>query len=473
MEGKLIDFYRYLRTINKQSTSFVAANLGLEYRGISDCWLSELNKKDRGENIFKCDVSNIYNNIKTMIECIMSVIKGILTFSVAMDGSKVPNSININTAHKCIMGGVYPYHLIYTTHLSKEEIMKILYNKPDKGNREMELASEVKVATICFQNPPKGMSPMAIISARPQGVNAPSTFTDDVCRAASKIANEYKNVEFTNFATDGVSVETHDIMNTLFKFLDGKISFLGAVDNKHNVKNHRYQYIGGSNVASIGNSIVDVNLLLQANVSKDLISPKDFSSDKKVEQLFSFGTLLKVHNSYSEGSSTSKFMDYSSLLATFFFSKLHLYAINALHVPAKHRAFYLCITVIYFTTIDGINPIPKRNMVLESIANTFLCLRSDITKIRYCTSELCEHMFSNIRQEKREFTCSEFSDFVDKQNRRIRLNFKSNIKVSNDNSLSGYQETLAEFLQSAMIKEDCSGPCQVDLQSLDPVSKQL
>ena len=42
--------------------------------------------------------------------------------------------------------------------------MKILYNKPDKGNREIELASEVKVATICFQNQPKGISPIAIIS---------------------------------------------------------------------------------------------------------------------------------------------------------------------------------------------------------------------------------------------------------------------------------------------------------------------
>ena len=90
-------------------------------------------------------------------------------------------------------------------------------------------------------------------------------------------------------------------MNAIFKFLDGKTSYLGGVDNKHNVKNHRHQCMGGSNVASIGNTMIDVNLLLQANISKDLISPKDFSSDKKVEQLFSFGALLKVYNSFSEG----------------------------------------------------------------------------------------------------------------------------------------------------------------------------
>ena len=108
-------------------------------------------------------------------------------------------------------------------------------------------------------------------------------FTDNVCWAASKIANDYKNITFTNFATDSVSVETQDMINTIFKFLDRKIFFLCIVDNKYNVKNHRYQYIGSSNVASLGYSIVDINLLLQANVSKDLISVKDFFSDKKVE----------------------------------------------------------------------------------------------------------------------------------------------------------------------------------------------
>lgn len=36
MEAKLVDFYRYLCTLNKQSSAFVVANLGLHTRGISD-----------------------------------------------------------------------------------------------------------------------------------------------------------------------------------------------------------------------------------------------------------------------------------------------------------------------------------------------------------------------------------------------------------------------------------------------------
>ena len=181
MEGKLIDFYRYLRTINKHSTAFVAANLDLECPSISDCWLSELNKKDRGENIFKCEVTNIHNNIKTMIEAIMTESNERITFSVAIDSTKVPKSLNINTAHKCIMGRVYPNHLIYTTHLNKDEIIKILNNVKENESHPIDLVSEVKVAIICFQNQSKSISPMSIISARPQGINETSNFIKDIC----------------------------------------------------------------------------------------------------------------------------------------------------------------------------------------------------------------------------------------------------------------------------------------------------
>jgi len=217
---------------------------------------------------------------------------------------------------------------------------------------------------------------------------------------------------------------------------------------------------------------VDVNLLIQAEISQELIAPKDFASDKKVEQLLSFDTMERVCNSVDFGVATSTMKDYVAFLLTFMFSKLHLHAVNAINVPSKHRAYYLCISMMFFVTIEGIHPTSRRNMVLESICNIFLCLRSDIKKVRYCTSELCEHMFGNIRQERREFTCSDFSNVVDKQNRRIKLNFQSNIKVS-DEQLSGYQESFAEFLQSAMTSEEYNGPCDVDLESSVPVSSQL
>ena len=175
--------------------------------------------------------------------------EGSITFSIAIDATKVPRSMNISTAHKCMMGRCYPNHLIDARNLSKEEIDVIVNEKHE------DLAAEIKVATTCLQNALKGSTPMAIASARPQGVNEVSMFTEDVCKAACMIVKENERVRFSNFATDGVSVETNDIMTTLFHFLDGKVQCAAGVDNKHNVKNHRYQCVGGSNVATIGNYV--------------------------------------------------------------------------------------------------------------------------------------------------------------------------------------------------------------------------
>ena len=104
---------------------------------------------------------------------------------------------------------------------------------------------------------------MRIIAARPQGVNAVSSFTRDLCQAACLIERDLDHVRFTNFATDGVSVETSDILLSLCEFLDGKKNFCAAVDNKHNINNDRYQLIGGSNAATIGNYYIDTNLYIE------------------------------------------------------------------------------------------------------------------------------------------------------------------------------------------------------------------
>jgi hypothetical protein len=77
-------------------------------------------------------------------------------------------------------------------------------------------------------------------------------------------------VFFTNFASDGVSAESSDVMEAVCKFLDGKTNYVGSVDNKHNAKNDRYQLIGGSCIGNIGNYVIDSELLQQSGVGKDL-----------------------------------------------------------------------------------------------------------------------------------------------------------------------------------------------------------
>ena len=372
-EEKLHDFFRYLRSLSPQASMFVSANCGFGGKAVSDRWMRRLNQRDRGACTFNSDVKNIYSNLRTKCEQVKQK-DSVLVFSISIDATKVPRSLNINTTRKCIMGGAYPNHIISTQHLGKDCIRKILDNKDESDSTKdaIELASEIKIAVISFQNIPKHISPMAIVAARPQGNNETSSFTKDVCEAASLVVKDLDNVRFTNFTTDGVSVETYDILQTLCQFLDGKIEYCAAVDNKHNVKNDRYQLIGGSNAATIGNYYIDTNLLILAEVSSELIAPKDFASDKKVEQLFSYATLNKVDEQIQEGNIIGLGGDYGVLCVTWYFMRLHLYSINATNVPAKHRAMYLGLSMFWFTSIWGINQIPKRNIIMESIGNMFL-----------------------------------------------------------------------------------------------------
>ena len=96
-----------------------------------------------------------------------------------------------------------------------------------------------------------------------------------------------------------------------------------------------------------------------------------------------------------------------------------------------------------------------------------------MSKLKHCTSEPCEHVFGNVRQGDREFTCSDFSNHVDKQNRKFDLTFKSDLRVAKEDTLRGYQETFADFIATSKSRDHCVGPCLVEDKSSTPLSHQL
>ncbi len=100
--------------------------------------------------------------------------------------------------------------------------------------------------------------------------------------AADCVTTQVQSTSFVNFAVDGMSLETKDIMRTICNFLCGRCNFTRAVDNKHNVKNDQYQLIGGSAVPLIGKYVANVVLIRQTGVSEDLFIVTDFASNKKV-----------------------------------------------------------------------------------------------------------------------------------------------------------------------------------------------
>ena len=102
-----------------------------------------------------------------------------------------------------------------------------------------------------------------------------------------------------------------------------------------------------------------------------MIRPKEFSSDKKVENIFSCVTANKASTLVESGQLIGNIEDCGSLLLTFLMSKLHLHAVNEKHALARHRSAHIGVNVLLLISIDGISPISKKNVVLQSIGNIF------------------------------------------------------------------------------------------------------
>ena len=185
--------------------------------------------------------------------------------------------------------------------------------------------------------------------------------------------------------------------------------------------------------------------------------------------------MKKLAIAIRDGRADGKIEDAGALGCSLFFMRLHLYAVNGRRVPAKHRALYLWVSMIWSTSTSGICITPKRNLVSETISNVFLILRADVYKIRFTSSEPAEHGFGNMRRIDREFSCSDFVTLAEKEICRMNQMFKGKLKATRDKG-SGYFETHQDYIQHAMINhsELEGGPCEIDLSGdADPVSHQL
>ncbi len=176
------------------------------------------------------------------------------------------------------------------------------------------------------------------------------------------------------------------------------------MDNKHNIKNDQYQLIGGSGVPLVGKYVVNVDLIRQMDIPEDLFIVKDFASDKKVEELFVYGTMKKIEDAMIDGRAIGLIEDYGALAVTMLFLRLHLHAMNARLEVSQCQAMYLWMSTILFTSLTGVNIMPKRNMVSETISSIFIVMQSDIHNPCYCTSESAEHGFGNTQRFQRELT---------------------------------------------------------------------
>ena len=171
------------------------------------------------------------------------------------------------------------------------------------------------------------------------------------------------------------------------------------------MNNTRYSHHGLSSGLHLGNLVVNSDAYRQSGLNSELWRFKDFTSDAKVMTGWSYPTLRMIADAIQYGRCETTVEDDGALECALLFMILHLYAVNGKYFPAKHRALYLWMSIIFFTSMGGVNITPGRNILSESISKFFMVLRSDVFKPWLLTSEPAKHGFGNMIRVQHEFTC--------------------------------------------------------------------
>jgi hypothetical protein len=307
--------------------------------------------------------------------------------------------IHYSSNGNAVVGGVYPNHFLPLPKRNSgdgdgDAVAKFL--EECVNGKKGEVASEIKVCVLSFQGTPPGTTPYYTLVGWPQTINEQSTFGCEVVKACLRATIEDGNAILLNTTTDGVSTEVQWNKEVMLDFLDGKISYVSLLDTYHNVKNSRYQLIGGSSPALIGAYVFDPALIRLAKVNQKLWRVENFGSDAVVLKVASVDTIQKLHNLALQDRMNCDVGNHAVTVISLLFMRLWAYAVNSRMVPRRDWAVYSWVTLVWFTsyhTSGSTMMANKRNMLLETVSILFLIARDDIFHTRRNTSECNEHTF--------------------------------------------------------------------------------
>jgi len=447
-----MNFYISIESLSRKTFDMMAANfLGPCLRTVQ-----RHNQSSRTGAITECGMDTIRERLLHHINIIKADRddnipdeEAVVAISIGFDGTKVPQHLQVDHAHKAIVGGVYPNHFIDISAKTEEEVKKLL--DPDSS---IVKAKEVKVAVVSFQYPGRRHSPYYVLGARPQGLNAASDFNEKVTNVCLDVAKEsgYKT-RLVAVAADGVSVEEKWIMSNLVLFLDGKVNFVSLVDTNHNCKNFRYQFLGYSCCLIMGSHMVNCNLLSLAGISEDIWRVKDWASDLVVLRMASLKTITAIAalvGTQDEGT-------VSVMCVSLYFLRLKLFSVNCKTLGYRERIVFSWCSMIWITSFAsksrlGTNQnntrINARNMVTETLAMIFAVARDDVGGPRFLTTESNEHTFAGWRFSKREATVLEVNQIEERRSNRTNAIFESGLQVSRRHG-DGYNSSFSSFVDGA------------------------
>jgi len=197
-----------------------------------------------------------------------------------------------------------------------------------------------------------------------------------------KLAHDHSDkIVFLNAAVDGLASESQFVTEKLESFLCSTTLAPVITDVNHNMKSMRYQLIGGSACVTCGTVLINPGLLKAAGVAEGLFRVSDWASNKLVLEIASENTINKLHDLYNTmvgNISENAAMSFAALSISLCLMRVHLYCANAKGLSATTRILGLWVSMIWFTSLDGISIITKRNLVYATVGLVFLISRNDV-----------------------------------------------------------------------------------------------
>jgi hypothetical protein len=293
IDTKVLNLSLALHAYSPKTYKLAAANLPL----VSERHVRRVSSKRREPPIIHRTVDELTDTVTNHIKLIRDGYKDQsmrVAVSVGVDATVLVKGVQILHGEGILTGLASPNHWLDIQGNNADEITKFV-NECRDGKHGV-LAGEIKFAILSFQQTPIGVSPYLIFAGVPQTINENNSFASDILATVTKAADMIGNVAVLNDSTDGVSCEVKSNYDQIGKYLKGETNQLSFPDTNHNVKNYRYQEIGGSGFvpAVIGNFIFDVMLLKMAGVPRELLRIDDFASDAIVLRLASHSTVGKL-----------------------------------------------------------------------------------------------------------------------------------------------------------------------------------
>jgi hypothetical protein len=292
------------------------------------------------------------------IQCVEAGLSERVAFTAGFDGTVLAKSFQIHYSSNgnVVVGGVYPNHFLPLPEINSDdgdgETVSKFLGKCVNGNK-WEAASEIKVCVLSFQCTPPGTTPYYTLVGRPQTINEQSIFGSKVVKACLRATIEDGNAILLNTTTDGVSTEVQWNLLVMLDYINGKINYVSLPDNNHNVKNSRYQFIGGSSLVSIGAYVFDPALIRLSKVNQKLWRVEDFASNAVVLKLASVDTIQKLHMLALQDRINCDVGNHAVTVISHLFLRLWVYAVNSRMVPWRDQAVYSWVTLVWFTSLSS------------------------------------------------------------------------------------------------------------------------